>query len=280
MVGLAVSIVEKALSLRKLQGDERPGTSQVFGKVVELARHDTSVAPLSSDPARLIAINQAALRMAGLLPPEHQERQIANQYRQIKRPLIANAVGRARPRLPNGQLIMVASAMPGEGKTFTSINLAFSMALEKDIHVLLVDADVAKQQISKMFGIADQRGLLDSLTDPGLDVEDLIFSTDVPNLSVLSAGTHTDHDTELLASERMVEIAEALVRRDPQRIVLFDSPPLLLTTESQALAHVAGQIVVVVRANHTQQNMLLDALSYLPEGSSASLGPESKCCQE
>jgi protein-tyrosine kinase len=266
-----MSIVEKALNLTKSRTDERPGKGQVFGTVVTPVSRDSVVAVLPSVATRIVAINQAALRTAGLRPPEHQERQIANQYRQIKRPIIANAVGRGKPPIEKGQLVMVASAMPGEGKTFTSINLAFSMALEKDVRVVLVDADVAKPQISKMFGIADQQGLLDAVADPAVDVERLIFSTDVPNLSVLSAGTQTDHATELLASARMVEVAEEMARRDPGRIVIFDSPPLLLTTESQVLAHVVGQIIVVVRADRTQQGVLLDALSYLPEGTSASL---------
>ncbi len=219
----------------------------------------------------MVSINQAALRSAGLLPPEHQERQIASQYRQIKRPLIADAVGRGKPRIPNGQLIMVASAMPGEGKTFTSINLAFSMALEKDIHVLLVDADVAKPQVSKLFGIVEEPGLLDALVDSDIDLESLILATDVPNLSVLPAGKRTEEATELLTSDRMTAVTHELARRDPTRIVIFDSPPILLTTESQALAHVVGQIVVVVRAGQTQQQVVLDALSYLPEGSNISL---------
>ncbi len=208
---------------------------------------------------------------AGLLAPKHQERQIANQYRQIKRPLIAGALGRDRTRLPNGQLIMVASAMQGEGKTFTTINLAFSMAMEKDVHVVLVDADVAKPQISKMFGASGEAGLLNAVVDHSLRWEHLILPTDVPHLSLLPAGLRSDHATELISSERMITQMRELAERDPTLIILFDSSPLLLTTESQALAHVAGQIVVVVRAEHTQQQTLMDALSYLPRDSSVSL---------
>jgi protein-tyrosine kinase len=264
-----MSIVERAI--KKMQGEGRPSNGQVFGRVVETARYEGSAPTLPSTPSRLITINQAALRAAGLLPPEHQQWQIANQYRQIKHPLLANALGRGKPRVPNSQLIMVASSMPGEGKTFTSINLAFSMALEKDIQVLLVDADVAKPQVSRMFGIAGERGLLDALTDTQVDVERLILATDVPNLAVLPAGTSTDQATELFASDRMVGTMQKIARNNPARVILFDSSPLLLTTESRALAHVVGQIVIVVHADNTQQQLLLDALSYLPEGSSASL---------
>lgn len=254
-----------------MQATSRPASPQIFGRVVEATRPEGPAVAQPAVPARMITLNQGALRAAGLLPPEHQERQIANQYRQIKRPLVENAVGRGKPTVPHGQLIMVASAMPGEGKTFTSVNLAFSMAREKDVHVLLVDADVPKPQISKMFGISEERGLLDALGDPSIDIERLILSTDVPNLSVLPAGTRSEQATELFASTRMATMMQEAARRDPARVILFDSPPLMLTTESRALAHIAGQIVIVVRADHTPHEVLLDALSYLPEGAHTSL---------
>jgi exopolysaccharide/PEP-CTERM locus tyrosine autokinase len=266
-----MSIVERALQkVRQSAGVAAP--SPVFGRIVENARVDAQLHAKPPVPSRIITLNQAALRAAGLLPPAHQERQIANQYRQIKRPLVDNAVGRAgTPALPAGQIIMLASAMSGEGKTFTAINLAFSMAREKDVRVLLVDADVIKPQISKMFGIDEERGLLDALVDHDLDIESLILATDVPNLSVLPAGPPSDQATELFSSARMVALLRELTRHDPSRLILFDSSPLLLTTESRALAQIVGQIVVVVRADHTQQDVLLDALSYLPEGAHTSL---------
>jgi Mrp family chromosome partitioning ATPase len=117
----------------------------------------------------------------------------------------------------------------------------------------------------------EERGLLDALQDPNVDVERLILATDIPNLSVLSAGTRSEQSTELLASSRMTTLLQELSRRNPARIILFDSSPLLLTTESRALAHVAGQIVIVVRADHTPQEVLLDAISYLPENSNTFL---------
>lgn len=244
----------------------------VFGTVVSTGVHkvlEADSAPLTQPPEplndRLVQIDQAALRVAGLLPPEHQARQLAQQYRQIKRPLLVNATGRGGPKLPSGHLIMMASAVPGEGKTFTSLNLAFSMALEKDIRLLLVDADVPKPHISKLLGVDKEPGLLDALKDPTIDVETLILPTNVPNLLVLPAGRRSEHATELLASKRMEEITRRMNARDPNRIVLFDSPPLLLTTESQALAQLMGQIVIVVRADFTPQQRVMDALSYVDQ---------------
>ena len=257
-----MSIVERAL--KRLQAEaSTPRSRHVFGRVVE--------STASAAPGRVISIDQDALRATGLLAPKHQERQIASQYRHIKRPLIAAATGKGQEPVANGRLIMVASALPGEGKTFTAINLAFSMAMENDLHVVLVDGDVAKPQISKMFGVGAERGLLDAVSDPGTQPGPLVLPTDVPNLFLLPAGTHSDRATELLASERMVEAMNWLLRQDERRVFVFDSPPLLLSTEAPALAEVVGQIVVVVRAEQTEHHVLLDALKRLPEGCSPSL---------
>lgn len=273
-----MSIVEKAI--KKMRDAQRsapvPAPEQVFGTVVATGVHRVLDPGRAREPLpeEIVAIDQNALRNAGLLPPAHQERQIADQYRQIKRPLIANALasgpGKLQDRHANARIIMMASAMPGEGKTFTAINLAFSMAREKDVRVLLADVDVPKPHISRLFGIDGKPGLMDLLKDPKLDVESVILPTDVAGLSLLPAGRRSENSTELLASERMREIVNRICARDPRRIVLFDSPPLLLTTESKALKDVAGQIVMVVRAGTTSQQKVLDAISYL-EGHSISL---------
>jgi exopolysaccharide/PEP-CTERM locus tyrosine autokinase len=196
---------------------------------------------------------------------------MAHQYRRIKRPLIVNATGRGGARVANGHVIMVASAIAGEGKTFTAINLALSMSREKDLHVLLVDADVAKAHITRLFGVGEAPGLLDVLRDGRMGVESVILPTDVPNLSVLPAGIHSHETTELLASVRMEEVMRAMAQHDERRVALVDSPPLLLTTESHAIAQVAGQVVLVVRAAGTPQHAVLAALSYLGDHPAVSL---------
>jgi exopolysaccharide/PEP-CTERM locus tyrosine autokinase len=222
-------------------------------------------------PNKRIAVSVAALRTEGLLPPEHQERQIADQYRQVKRPLVTAALNRGEDAIPNAHLIMVSSAAPGDGKTFTSINLAMSMSMEKDIGVVLVDADVPKPHISRLFGVEREPGLLDALRDPAIDVETLILPTDIPNLSILPAGRWSETATELLSSRRMEALVRELGRHDEQRICLVDSPPLLLTNESRVLAQWVGQIVIVVRAGKTLQHDVQDALSHLPQGKAIGL---------
>lgn len=228
--------------------------------------------PLPTRTDKQIRIDRESLRALGLLPPEHHERVLADQYRQIKRPLIANATGRGGvERLPKGQLIMVASAMPGEGKTFTSLNLALSIAMEKDVSVLLIDADALKPHIDRALGIQGEPGLLDLLRDESLHPESFIIPTDVPGLSVLPIGDATETTTELLASHRMEEIMGMLVASDSNRIAVIDSPPLLLTSESRVLADAVGQIVLVVRAESTLQQSVLDAISHLGEDKSIGL---------
>jgi len=165
----------------------------------------------------------------------------------------------------------MASAIPGEGKTFTSINLALSLALEKDLEVLLVDADIPKPHISRTFGVENEPGLVDLLLDHTLRPSQVILRTSIPGLSLLPAGRATEAVTELLASSRTAEVFAQLAAPDGRRIVLLDSPPLLLSTESRVLAASAGQVVLVVRAEATARQAVEDAIEAAGEGKTVSL---------
>jgi len=109
------------------------------------------------------------------------------------------------------------------------------------------------------------------IKDPSLSIASAILATDVPGLSFLPAGHQDPNATELLSSSRMLEVAAQLATQDTSRLVLFDSAPLLLTTESQALTQVAGQILMVVRADSTPQHVVLEAVETLAESKSVSL---------
>ena len=269
-----MSLVEMAL--KKLQASARDAKAADAPATVRAPlipeRGAAPAAPPKQAPAAPKRVSQHApihvdrtqLRAAGFLAPTDQERQIADQFRQIKRPLIANASDRGSKKVPNGHLIMTASALPNEGKTFTSINLALSLSLEKDITVLLVDADVAKRHISRIFGVEREAGLLDALADDSLDLDSLIIPTDIPGLSILPAGNRTNIATELLSSAHMERTVARLGAQSPNQIVLLDSPPLLLTSESRAIASLVGQVVVVVNARTTPQQAVLDAVSLIP----------------
>jgi protein-tyrosine kinase len=190
---------------------------------------------------------------------------MSDDYRRIKRPLIANAFGIGVPQVAEGNLVLITSALAGEGKTHTCINLALSLATERDRTVLLVDGDVPKPHVSRVFGVADQPGLLDALGDQHLRLEDLLIRTDIPRLSILPAGRWNDHATEMLASGRMRDLCVELAGRYPDRIILFDSPPLLAATEAQAIGAVAGQVVLVIAEGLTPRESVRTALSLLDD---------------
>jgi protein-tyrosine kinase len=234
-----VSIVEDALAL--LSDPRRTGS-----------------AGARAAPAKQIGVDLQQLRAQGYAPEEGQERRFADFYREIKRPLIKKALARGAPA--DLRLIMVTSALPGEGKTFITLSLALSMARERDISVLVVDADLPKGHISRTLHLENEPGLLDCLTDETRDVESLVIGTDVKGLQILPAGRPNEAAAELITSARMRQVIAALVRT-PHRLVLFDSPPLLVSTEARALIQIPGLILLVARAGHTPRQALADALS-------------------
>jgi protein-tyrosine kinase len=226
------------------------------------AEMSTSKASLANVPAsRRVEIDLNALATSGLISPDAPRSQIADQYRVIKRPLIANAMGKGAAPVKRGNLIMVTSAVAGEGKSFSAINLAMSIAMEMDNTVMLVDADVPKPSVLKMLGLPPSRGLLDVLTDDAVDLSQVLMKTNVETLTILPSGTQHARATELLASGGMVDLLDEMANRYPDRIIIFDSPPLLMTTESRVLATHMGQVVVVVKAESTACSDVKHALA-------------------
>ena len=211
-----------------------------------------------------IDLDREFLRRSGLAPLPSAERRMTSEYRAIKRGLLASMSRRASGHV-EGKSVMVASAIPGEGKTFTSLNLALSLAAERDWTVVLIDADSAKQHLSSVFDMRDQRGLLDVLSDPSLSLVDVAFRTSVPGLNFIAAGQAPEASTELMASARMSGVLEQLFREDPRTIVVFDSSPLLLTTDSRALADAVDQVMLVVRADSTPRASVTEAIAALGE---------------
>jgi len=220
-------------------------------------------APALEGNSQVQSINLARLHRMGVVAPDAEKSQIAEEFRIIKRPLIANAFGQGTARVKNGNLIMVTSSLPGEGKSFCAINLAISMAMEMDRTVLLIDADVAKPRVPEYLGIHADKGLLDVLQDKDLKLSDVLIRTDIAKLTVLPAGRTYKRATELLASAAMTRLIEDIGNRYPDRIILFDSPPLLATSESSVLATHMGQIVMVVEAERTSQEAVREALSHI-----------------
>ena len=211
--------------------------------------------------SRHVDIDLARLAAMGYLTPETPRARIADEFRVIKRPLLANIHGKSAPPMERANLIMVTSSMPGEGKTFVSVNLAISLAMELDKTVLLVDADVSRPTVLNRLGLPSSPGLLDILTDPSLQVSNVLMRTNIEKLTILPSGKANGRATELLASDAMDRLLDELATRYSDRIVVFDAPPLLPSTESRVLATYMGQVIVVVEADRTPQKSLNQALA-------------------
>ncbi|MBT3067026.1 XrtA-associated tyrosine autokinase [Rhodoferax sp. U11-2br] len=262
------SLIEQAarrLEQLRQAGVEMPATVTVATPSYPMAGAELPTAtPKPPEPvatSRRIDLDLHALTHAGFINPSSARSEIADQYRVIKRPLIKNAMGKGASIIANGNLIMVTSALPGEGKSFTSINLAMSIATELDNTVMLVDADVARPSVMRMLGLPDGPGLLDLVLDDKLDMSSVLLKTNVEKLTILPSGTPHPRATELLASDAMVRLLEDMAARYPDRIIIFDSPPLLITTEARVLATHMGQIVAVVHAGKTLQSEVKQALA-------------------
>jgi len=234
----------------------------------------TGIEPVAAAPkqsANRVELDLVRMRELGLVTAASGRTTLLEDFRIIKRPLLQRAFSERGPADKPGNLIMVTSSLPGEGKTFCAINLAMSIAMELDHTVLLIDADVARPSVLRTLGLPAQRGLMDMLLDDKLDLADVMLRTNVDTFSILPAGTSTAHATELLASSAMAALVHEIAHRYPDRIVIFDSPPLLLTSESRVLASHMGQIAMVVESETTTQHAVKEALRQLEGCSNVNL---------
>jgi receptor protein-tyrosine kinase len=225
------------------------------------AHAEPTVRPAQAIPARRHALDLARLQADGFITPAVRDSRLLHEFRVIKRPLVQHALGKTAAQAPNRNLIMVTSALPGEGKTFVATNLAMSIAMEVDCRVLLVDADVVSPSVPRVLGIEPAKGLMDVLTQPDTGVGDVLMGTNIERLTLLLAGTAHANASEFLASEAMTRLLAELSNRYEDRIIVFDSPPLLATTEPRVLATHMGQVVLVVEAERTTHAALESAIS-------------------
>lgn len=280
-----MSTIEKALDKLGAAATASPAVDPSIEKAMTVAddivnAEATSVANVTAQPAsttqsvaevveasprNFIEIDLQSLSNRNFVSIATERRLIYEEYRVIKRKLINNAFGGLSSTLKHPNLILVSSSRPGEGKTFTSVNLALSIALEQDKTVLLVDADVLRPNVSRTLEISTPLGLTDYLSSSEIDVADIIYSTNVERLKLITAGKPHHLSTELLASDKMIELVNEFASRYPDRIVIFDAPPLLGVNETAVLAAMCGQAVVVLEENKTKLNELDKALSLLPK---------------
>jgi protein-tyrosine kinase len=249
----------KALASRRL---DAPQTEPLL-KAEQSPSGDDDAAVVGNSEAQA-ELDLRLLEAKGFLVRPRTRTPLAEEFRHIKRPLIENA------RSKNSQserlsLIMVTSALPGEGKTFFAINLALSMAAEVDLSVLLVEADVIRPDLLNRLGLASRPGLLDLLGDPDVRFDDVVIKTNVPKLSILSAGRPNSMATELLSSEALDDFLVSLAKRHKDTIVIFDCPPLLVTNEAKVLAARLGQVLLVVQASRTTRANVAQAFAALEQ---------------
>jgi len=220
----------------------------------------------SGKTKKQVKLRRRLLEANMLVTGSNLDREIEDEYRKVKRPLVSNAVGRNKLLVDRGNVILVTSSIPGEGKSYTSVNLALSIANEMDTTVLLVDGDIAKFGVSRALGIDGEYGLIDVLENDNLDIADVMLHTDIPKLRVVSAGKKQhEHVAEFLASQRMANLIDELASRYSDRIVIIDGPPLLPTPQTQILAGLVGQVVFVIEAGKTRQSLVAEALEMIPE---------------
>lgn len=243
---------------------EAAGAVEAAPTVKPSQRKDITRAAPAIVPARQGVIDRERLAALGMIVPGTPVTGISEEYRIVKRELIRNFSGAGnRPVLPRGHRVLIGSANPGEGKTFSAVNLALSLSVEADHDVLLIDADIAKPNVLQMLGLTDGPGLMDALADPHLPLADCLIQTDIPGLKIMPAGMQHMQDTELLASARTEALLSQLEQGAPGRIIILDSPPVLAASPAAVLAAHVGQLIMVVRADRTLEGALRDAIGLM-----------------
>lgn len=277
-----MSIIEKAVEKftsegiepnRILQRDDK--VSSVFSSITVEADKvlgNSAVEPkdFTSDTFKeqevenleIIEVDPNRLKKAHLTVNDDDNPRLSEELRMIKRRLLVNAAGLGDEHVENGNLIMVTSSVPDEGKTFIATNLALSIAREIDRTVLLVDADIAKSDVTKTFGLTGSPGLTEFLNGEA-QCPEVIHHTNIQGLSILPTGQKASNSTELLSSNKMTDLIKQLSNYSRERIVVIDSPPLLVTSEAQVLASLVGQVAFVVKANETLEKEFISAIERL-----------------
>ena len=249
-------------------GDEAQGGEHAGEEAVAPAETEPRApAPVSPD----VELNLDYLRGRGMLTPGADRRDLQEQYRLVKRRVITQAFEGPTDAPNPGNLLQITSSLLDEGKTFTAFNLGMSISMEVDFTVLLVDADLTRRSLTNMIGLGDRPGLTEVLTGETSNVADIVYRTSVPRLSVIPAGGDHPRATELIASADMRRLTRELASRYSDRLVIFDSTPLLMDSQAATLALHMGQLLLVVEAGRTQEQAVREAVGLL-ESSSAAVG--------
>ena len=260
------SLVERASGKMTASNDTAPKAKSKGRKAAPQqpeTRAATPAADAGGRQSKRAIIDLERLRAANILTPDSDPGQTFEEFRIVKRQLLNRAFATGDKAIKNGNLMLVTSAEPGEGKTFCAINLAMSIASERDLTVLLVDADVSKPDVLSSLGVQGGKGLMDIIADESVDVADCLLKTNIENLSLLPAGRAHKLSTELMASERMGQFVKEIAQRYPDRVIIFDSAPALASSVPGVLAMHVGQVLFIVEAERTRESQAKEALSML-----------------
>jgi exopolysaccharide/PEP-CTERM locus tyrosine autokinase len=264
-----MSSIEKAMEQKDMAGSKEVFASAINPLSLNSLDHNSVRAKTAFEQrersSKMLNLDLQILSQKGFITPNDPRSRMAEEYRMVKRPLLKRALDRSLPPDEHSNLIMVTSALSGEGKTFTAINLAMSIVMEYNHTVLLIDADVVRPELSRILNIQGRSGLVEVLLDSTVDLADVMARTNIPNLRVVGSGQPHSRSTELLASYQMAELAKSVAGRYPERIVIVDSSPLLATSQPSVLAQFMGQIVLVVEVGRTPQTAVGEAISLLDQ---------------
>lgn len=267
-----MSTIEKALAKKQavkkasIKDEDNQAASvaeKLHTEILAETKNETALDQLNTN--HTLTIDTESLIERGYLIDTGERKNIKEEFREIKRKLLSNAFGLASKNIDKANIIMVSSAKPNEGKTFVSINLALSIALEQDKKVLLIDADVLMPSMHTELGVKNEKGLIDYLLNDESSVNNIIYDTNVNNLKLIPAGNTHHLANELLASEKMTTLAEELANRYPDRIVILDCPPLVGVSETLVLASLVGQGIIVVEESKTPIADVVEATKDLDE---------------
>ena len=243
------------------QADERKPATGDLSQESPTTRADMTTG--TSVQRNHIVLDFDRMAAAGFLVPGQTMTREAEEFQRIKRRLLGNMVPGMYESERPANLVLITSSVPSEGKTFISVNLAISIALEIDRTVLAIDTDIVKRDMSKVFGVVNRPGLFDLLAGEEAHLENLLIRTSIPNLTVLPAGNRHAHSTEMLASQRMHDLTDEIAARYSDRVIIFDSPPVLAMTTASALAPLVGQIAIVCEAGSTKHETIRETLHRL-----------------
>jgi capsular exopolysaccharide synthesis family protein len=155
--------------------------------------------------------------------------------------------------------ILLTSTGPEDGKTFAAANLAISIALNVNKHVLLIDADLRNPQLHQRFGFGNVPGLSNYLLE-GRSLSSLLLKTRVDKLTLLPSGPPPVNPSELISSERMANLLTEVKARYSDRLIVIDAPPPRMAAETAVIARQVDGILIVVRYGRTLKEELADLI--------------------